>query len=188
MQITTRATVALVGVLLIAPMSACAMRDNPAAKTASPSSEGLDSSVSALKARPRTFVRSSFDNIDANATLRYATTLRTDPVPSGTVAKVSRDSAIAAAADADFQKDLQPGTPTMALRNVTLGDEASVTTTSISWVMVWSGSKPFIRGPAAVTQSERERLASDTVCVFIMIVDATTSKVLDARQICRAKP
>jgi hypothetical protein len=138
------------------------------------------------KTRPRSFVPSSFDDVNPSGTVRYARGLKTEPVRAGTAAKVSPAAALDAAKRVPFRKELQPGEPAVALRVVTIGEEAFGAQTSLAWVLVWANSKPDIKGPG-LDQAEKERRAASMSCVFVMIVDATTNEVLDSRQICRGR-
>lgn len=164
--------------------------DPQAGSTPSSSSSSSASGVTIVpnssKSQPRNFVADSFDKgIDANSTLRYTTTLRTDPVPPGRSPTFSSAQAISAALAANFPKDLQPGAPQIALRSVTLGDEVSKTSTFLGWVLVWSGSRPDIKGPPP-GQGKRGSVGPvpALTCTFVMVVDATTLELRDVEQLC----
>jgi hypothetical protein len=102
-------------------------------------------------------------------------------------AKVSHAAALDAAKKVPFGDELQPGEPAVALRMVTIGEEASVAKTSLAWVLVWANSKPDVKGPVGLTQTEKDKIAEKMTCVFVMIVDATTNEVVDTRQVCRGR-
>jgi hypothetical protein len=86
----------------------------------------------------------------------------------------------------EFGDELQPGDPDVALRLVTIGDPAfSNQTPSLSWVLVWADSRLDRKGGRGLNSVERGQEIARVSCVFVMVVDATTTQVLDSRQICR---
>jgi hypothetical protein len=162
-------------------VAACGSSSVQVADPPNPSPRG----VAVSKTRPRNFEPSSFNDVNSPETVKYAPSLKTEPVRAGTAAKVSRARALAAAAKTPFGKELQPGEPAVALRMVTIGEEAFGTKTSLAWVLVWANSKPDVKGPVGVSPAERDKIAASMSCVFVIVVDATTNEVLDSRQVCR---
>jgi hypothetical protein len=141
------------------------------------------------KSQPRKFVSDAFDkDVDDNSMIRYDPMLRTDPAPRGATTTSSRAQAIAAALAANFATDLQPGAPQVALRHVILGVEEQASRPFFGWVLVWSGSRPDIKGPPGPGRSDGGDQGLGLECLFVMVVDATTLEPRIALQLCRPRP
>lgn len=141
------------------------------------------------KGQPRNLKLNPMGDPGGPDTIHYSSDLTSQPavVPSSGVA-VSQEAALKIAALNGFGEDLQPASPRVDLRMVTQGEASLESQTArLAWVVTWTNSKPDIRGPATLSQSDREQLASQTQCIFIFIVDAANSDSLDARQICVPK-
>lgn len=88
--------------------------------------------------------------------------------------------------DNPFGAGLQPGTPEATLRSVSVGipSNGRAPAGRPSWVLTWNDSKPDVKGPAG---TDRPNLAEKVTCVFVVVVDARSGELRDARQLCVPK-
>ena len=123
---------------------------------------------------------------DGRGTVRYSASLSSSPLPSpAPTTKVTRAAAIAIARRGQkFGSELQPGNPVAALRLVTLSAGPTELKNQPAWLLIWKDSKPVIMGGLGVTERQRQEMAAHMNCIFLVVIDANSSKAADAEQIC----
>ncbi len=172
-------------VLVVALLgSACAgPGDDPRTRAAAPPPVAAGPKAASVQTSP-------LARPDTAGRVVYDAGLVSDPVPAGSPrVAVSATRALAVAAEQQqFGPDLQPGTPTATLRMVTVGSagDEPAPTARASWVLTWTGSAAAVRGPVTLSDQDRARIRAATRCVFVVVVDATSAKAVDARQLCSA--
>jgi hypothetical protein len=97
------------------------------------------------------------------------------------------DAEAIAARDQDFGEAVQPGSPTIALRFVTLGDPDQPRQPHVAWVLTWNDSEAIVRGGVRTSDAERQQIRANTECVFVVVIDAVSGVTEEIRQSCRAK-
>jgi hypothetical protein len=123
---------------------------------------------------------------DSRGVVRYSASLSSSPLPSPPpTTKVTRRAAIAIAKRGqNFGSEMQPGNPVAALRIVTLSVGPTELKNQPAWVLIWKDSKPVIMGGPGVTERQRQEMAAHMKCIFLVVIDANSSKAADAEQIC----
>lgn len=119
-------------------------------------------------------------------TIRYDQGLVSRPVDGDPDVSPGNRSEAVARARAAAPPGLAPGDPVVALRSVVLDDGGggSGAQARLAWVLVWFDSPADVRGPRRAA-GRRAALAASMRCVLVVVVDALSGEVLDARQLCQ---
>lgn len=134
-----------------------------------------------------------FAPVDLAGRIDYGSGLLSDPVSDVSVKFPVSPERVSRAPE--HNAALQPGTPTAALRRVTIPYHVQLSVTGVPTsdpvtarlanVYVWANS-PDLRGP--IRTPEEQKVSRPPVeCVFVLFEDAATSEVLDRSQYCRPK-
>jgi hypothetical protein len=110
-------------------------------------------------------------------------------MPADRSAAIKKSDALAVVAANGLPSDLLTGTPEVALRAVTKQLKGNTTADyrdRLTWVVTYRGSPPDVKGPATLSDEKREGIKGSLECVMVLLVDADTGELYDARQYCRA--
>lgn len=129
------------------------------------------------------------DDPNANSRITYSANFLSDPLPASvppiTVSK--EDAEAIAARDQNFGDGVQPGSPTIALRLVTLGDPDQPRQPNVAWVLTWKDSEAIVRGGVNRSEAQLKEMRANTECVFVVVINAVSGVTEEIRQSCRAK-
>jgi hypothetical protein len=110
-------------------------------------------------------------------------------MPADRSAAIKKSDALAAVTANGLPSHLLTGTPEVELRAVTKqlrGNTTADYRDRLTWVVTYRGSPPDVRGPVNLSDEERNSIEASLDCVMVLLVDADTGELYDARQYCRA--
>lgn len=189
----SKAAASLIAVMFV--MAGCAAQStNSAGDTVGPTMPmmGASSNSSGVpldKSRPRGFQANPFDPPDQDARVTYDDGLVSYPIATTYVPNIGASKAVQSALAIGHNSDLQPGTPAVVLRSVSIGFSGQDATYSPhpAWLVIWYGSRADLHGPVAKSARARAELVDGLECIYVVVVDAWTGEAQDARQLCRAR-
>jgi hypothetical protein len=127
----------------------------------------------------------SFAAPDDPSTITYDSGLVSQPIDPAYLPPVDAVAAVKAATIIGFNASLQPGTPTVTLRSVSIGYEGQSTFTAHpAWIIIWHGSMPWATGGANRISPPTGKSSDNLNCIYVMAVNAVTGRAEDARQLC----
>ena len=118
--------------------------------------------------------------------INYSPMLVSDPLPSPApaIAITRKDALAIARRGQDFGPEMQPGTPTVTLRMVTVGPPEDHPAARPAWVLTWRNSRLDLHGPVTLSAEKRAELIANANCVFVVVIDATSGSAEYAAQFC----